>query len=225
MDWGVNEWVAVGSALLAVVSLVLNYAVVARQTRLQMETLKVELDREVIAWAESAIAALSRAAGLARGRGGLYGPEEFQRLTYETEIELSAMTDRGRLFFPNESPHLVGQHKEAAFQGVRPPVLDALVFACCQLQRLMSESGGPDAAAAEFLVNCRRLVASEAQNAIDPRRRSQVLRQLAAGRADDAVSSFEVAYRLGMEFDARCPGSPIIQSWIETQRQFRAPRP
>ena len=55
MEWGVNEWVAVGSAALALASLVLNWIVVRRQTELQYETLKAEMDAEVIAWSHEAI--------------------------------------------------------------------------------------------------------------------------------------------------------------------------
>ena len=50
MEWGVNEWVAVISAILAIVSLAFNYMVVRKQTELQTATLRVEMDSEVIAW-------------------------------------------------------------------------------------------------------------------------------------------------------------------------------
>jgi len=206
MQLGVNEWVAIGSAVLALASLVLNWMVVRRQTALQFEQLKAEMDSEVIAWAHEAIDLVSQGAALARGRGTKYSVEEFTRLAHDTSQKLSAAADRGRLFFPNESPDTHGREKEAAFQGYRPPILDALVFACTRLDRMDVSAVGTDTEAADFLTKCRRLLVSEAQNAIDPRRRSQMLRRLATGRMDDKVSAFAVAAELGEALEALYPG-------------------
>lgn len=224
MEWGVNEWVAIGSAALALASLVLNWLVVRRQTELQYETLRAEMDAEVIAWAHDAIDLVSQGAALARGRGTAYAADDFRRLAHETAQQLSAVADRGRLFFPNEEPDRHGQEKEAAFQGYRPPILDALVFACGRLERLGSD-GGADTEAAEFLGKCRRLLVSEAQNAIDPRRRKQMLKRLAVGRRDDKVSAFAAASELGEAMETLYPGYLVQRrgaDWIaERERMAR----
>ena len=206
MNFGVNEGVAAVSALLALASFLLNWAVVRRQTQLQFESLKAQMDAEVLAWVHEAVDETSRGVGLVRGRGAIYGPEEFRREALETAQKLSALADRGRLFFPNEAPHAHGQNKEAAFQGFRPPILDAVVFSCGLLDRMVNEAPGPDADAEAFLVKCRRLLVSEAQNAIDPRRRGQMLRRLASGRMDDKTSAFAIAADLGEAMEARYPG-------------------
>lgn len=216
MTWGVNEWVAAVSAGLALFSLVLNWIVVRRQTALQFESLKAQMDAEVLSWVHEAIDLVSQSAALARGRGAVYQPEEFRRQMLETGQKLSSSADRGRLFFPNEAPDAHGQDKEAAFQGFRPPILDAVVFAAGQVERLTPE-GGPDDDAAAFLVKCRRLLVSEAQNAIDPRRRGQMLRRLAIGRIDDKKSAFAIAAELGEAMEARYPGYLVQRrdaSWV-----------
>jgi len=216
MHWGVNEWVAVISAALALVSLVLNSVVVNRQTALQFETLKMEMDGEVFAWVHEAIDAVSDAISLADGRGKIYPPDEFRTRAFETAHKLSSLADRGRLLFPNEAPDTHGQHKEGAFQGFRQPILDAVVFACGQLSRLEPE-GERDAEAERVLTRCRRLLVSEAQNALDPRRRGQMLQQLAIGRLDDAKSSFALAAELGNMIEARYPGFLIDKrdaAWV-----------
>jgi len=41
--------------------------------------------------------------------------------------KISAGIDAGRLYFPNSEADKLGLHKEAAFRGVRHPVLDMLV--------------------------------------------------------------------------------------------------
>lgn len=216
MNWGVNEWVAAISAVLALASLLLNWVVVRRQTALQFESLKAQMDAEVLSWAHETIDLVSQASALARGRGDLYAAGEFRVRAFETAQKLSSCADRGRLFFPNEAPDEHGQEKEGAFQGFRPPVLDAVVFAASQLERLEPE-GGPDLDAARFMNKCRRLLVSEVQNAIDPRRRGQMLRQLAIGRMDDKKSSFRIAAEIGETMEARYPGFLLDrrdESWI-----------
>ena len=206
MSWGVNEWVAVLSAIVAVVSFGLNWLVVRRQTELQYETLRAEMDAEVIAWTHEAIDQVSQAIALARGRGATYSVEEMRRLSFETCQRLSSIADRGRLFFPNESPETHGRDKEPAFQGYRPPILDAVVFASTRIGRLETAQTEPDKDAAEFLAKCRRLLVSEAQNAIDPRRRGQMLRRLAVGRLDDKTSAYTLAAELGEGLESLYPG-------------------
>ena len=206
MSWGVNEWVAVLSAIVAVVSFGLNWLVVRRQSELQYETLRAEMDAEVIAWTHEAIDQVSQAIALARGRGATYSVEEMRRLSFETCQRLSSIADRGRLFFPNESPETHGRDKETAFQGYRPPILDAVVFASTRIGRLETAQTEPDKDAAEFLAKCRRLLVSEAQNAIDPRRRGQMLRRLAVGRLDDKTSAYTLAAELGEGLESLYPG-------------------
>lgn len=221
MDWGVNEWVAAISAIIAVVSFILNLRVVNRQTKLQFETLKVEMDSEVFAWSHEAMDVLSEGVALVR-TAHLRPAEEFQRAAIETEHKLSAIADRGRLLFPNDHPHLSGREKEGAFQGIRPPVLDAIVFASCQMAQVATQPADqPYEPAAEFLIKCRRLLVSEAQNAVDPRRRSAMLERLDDGRKDDKKSNFDVAYELGMAFDGRYPGLPVMKMWREGQDSVR----
>jgi hypothetical protein len=217
--WGVNEWVAAASAALALASFLFNWAVVNRQTALQFESLKAQMDADVMQWAHETIDLVSEGVVLARGRE-VYPPDEYRRRALETAQKLSSAADRGRLYFPNEAPDAHGQDKEGAYQGFRPPVLDAVVFAYTRLSRLAGEDGSNDADAADFFVKCRRLLVSELQNAIDPRRRGAMLRQLAVGRMDDTKSSFRIAAELGEALEARYPGTLVQRrdaAWIEAR--------
>jgi hypothetical protein len=228
MSLGVSDWVAVVSAVIAIVSFGLNWLVVRRQTELQYETLRAEMDAEVIAWAHEAIDKVSHAATLARGRGVAYGPDELRRLAFEACQNISSIADRGRLFFPNESPETHGRDKEAAFQGYRPPILDAVVFASTRIGRMECAAAEPDNDAAEFLTKCRRLLVSEAQNAIDPRRRSQMLRRLAVGRLDDKTSAYALSAELGEALESLYPGYLLQRrdaAWIANREMIaRQPR-
>lgn len=228
MTWGVNEWVAVVSAIIALVSFGLNWLVVRRQTELQYETLRAEMDAEVISWTNEAIDQVSHAASLARGRGVTYGCDELHRLAFENCQRLSSIADRGRLFFPNESPETHGRDKETAFQGYRPPILDAVVFASTRIGRMECAPAEPDIDAAEFLTKCRRLLVSEAQNAIDPRRRGQMLRRLAVGRLDDKTSAYALSAELGEALESLFPGYLLQRrdaAWIANREMIaRQPR-
>ncbi len=212
-----NDLLAVGSAIMAIASAAASWAIASRQTELQYEAVRAEMDVEVVSWAQEAISELAEASKLVRQKA-LLSADEFALRISDAACKLSALADRGRLFFPNEFQDLHGQSKEFAFQGVRPPILDALVFACCQLEQLR---GADDAGAAEFLVKCRRLLVSEAQNAVDPRRRKAMLKRLAVGRKDDPVSSFDVANQLALSLEERHPGLPAVTAFLRTFEMFR----
>jgi hypothetical protein len=227
MTWGVNEWVAAISAALALASLILNWVVVRRQTELQYETLKTEMDAEVIGWAQEAIDLVSHSIAIARGRGVTYAADEYRRLAHEAAQKLSSIADRGRLFFPNDSPESHGRDREGAFQGYRQPILDAVVFACTSIGRSAHDAAGPDEEAASFLTKCRRLLVSEAQNAIDPRRRVQMLRRLALGRLDDKTSAFALAAELGEALESLYPGYLLQRrdaTWIAKREDLARSR-
>ncbi|MES1156959.1 MAG: hypothetical protein ABUL73_04175 [Alphaproteobacteria bacterium] len=204
-SWGVNEWVAVSSAALALLSLLLNWSVVRRQIALQYESLKAQTDGEAMAWANEAIDQVSEGVLLARGRGAVFGGDEMRRRLLEVSQRLSSLADRGRLFFPNEDHHAHGQDKESAYQGFRPVILDAVIFAHYQLDRIDPNAVTPDQDACNYLVRCRRLLVSEVQNAVDPRRRGRMLRRLAVGRAVRGGTAFSAAAALADDLLARYP--------------------
>ncbi|MEJ0059983.1 MAG: hypothetical protein WDM79_10590 [Terricaulis sp.] len=225
--WGFNEGVAVISALVAVASVVLNWLIVRRQTIIQFETLKAEMDSETMSWAHETIDLVSEGVGLARGRGKIYAGADFRQRAHEISQRLSSAADRGRLIFPNEAPGHHGQEKEAAFQGFRPPILDAVVFTCSQVEKMLPDETEPDEVAAAFMIKCRRLLVSEVQNAIDPRRRGAMLRRFAEGRVDDTKSSFRVAAELGEALEARYPGYLIQRrdaAWIAAREAYARQR-
>ncbi|MBX3511127.1 MAG: hypothetical protein KF700_07995 [Hyphomonadaceae bacterium] len=208
------------SAVVASVSLALSLVVMLRQTRMQSESLKAQLESDVLNWAHEAIDCLAEGGAVARGRGLTLRGEEFARAQAGVAQRLSALADRGRLFFPNEIPDKYGAANVGAFQGVRPPILDAMVFACCRLEQ-MSVEGGPDLEAAQFLIDCRRLVVTEAQNAIDPRRRRAILSRLAEGRKDDATPSEQAVSELHAQLTAAHPHAPVAKAWAQSREFMR----
>lgn len=143
----------------------------SRETRKQRtilkETLRQRLDEASLAWGDEAINALAEAEGIA----GLTRTLTFGEDRLRVAQELSALADRGRMFFPNIDEKSKGAGKEAAFRGSRPPILEALIFAYLELKGIdPPHAGNPD-----FINRCRRLVVSELQAHLDPRQRDEIV--------------------------------------------------
>ncbi|MGE3866898.1 MAG: hypothetical protein AB7G04_08285, partial [Hyphomonadaceae bacterium] len=173
MSWlaglGFEQWLAIGSAALALASFAFNWAVVKRQTAMQFESLRAARDSDLIAWADQVIEAMADAQKLCRDRGKLLSDDEFLRAQSETRTRISALLDRGRLFFPNLPGAAEGAAPEAAYQGKRQPALDA-VFLC---YRIVADLGreGEVSEPVRAVVAQRRAFVSEIFNTVDPRRR------------------------------------------------------
>ncbi len=222
-DFGPSDWIGIGSAVLALVSVVLNWLVVSRQTRVQAEQLRANADAEMMGWANQAIDSLSEGIALARGRGSAYAEGELRQRLLEVSNRLSALADRGRLFFPNQEHATHGSEKESAFKGFRPVILDTVIFAHYQLDRVDPAANDPDLPACEYLVKCRRLLVSEVQDAVDPRRRGAMMRRLSvSGRQGGKTASFTAASALGEDLRARFPDAPIAvrgPEWIAAREK------
>lgn len=226
-SWGLETWLAVGSAGLALASFVLNWRIVNRQMAMQFESLKAQMDADMLNWAHEAADALSEGVLLARGRGSCFPPEEMRVRRLGAAQKLSSLADRGRLFFPNHAPDSHGQTREAAFKGFRPPILDTVVFGYYQLDRLDCEGREPDNAAADYLIRCRRLLISELQQAIDPRRRGAMLTRLSKNRQHGDGPDFKAAADLGESLESRFPGVLIERrdaQWIAAREAALKPK-
>jgi hypothetical protein len=187
---------------------------------MQFEALKAHNDSEIMSWANQAIEQFSNAAQLARGRGLAYSPSELRSAVLEVGTRISALADRGRLFFPNEEPHVHGAERELAFKGFRPVVLDCLVFSFYELELLEIEQAEPDIEACEFFTKCRRLFVSEIQNSVDPRRRGRMLKELGAGRDSLDDQRFKQIAVIAQDLERRHPGTLAARhdvAWVASE--------
>ncbi|MEM7492516.1 MAG: hypothetical protein AAF296_03990, partial [Pseudomonadota bacterium] len=105
-------------------------------------------------------------------------------------LALSTTVERGRLFFPNIDPDKKGTEKEGVYRGARPPILDALMFAYYEIDALTRTSGPTADNSADYIDDCRRLLVSELQAHLDPKRRGAI-----AGRYDNQRSSHRAEAR------------------------------
>lgn len=176
---GLDQWMAWGSALIALVSFVLNWQLVRRQEKRNAAALRLAHDGDVIRWSDEVILALAEATETLSDKGVAYPDQDFRLTRSRLRARVSALIDRGRLFFPNVRDGDKGLDKEDGFQGSRQPALDALVEAY-QLLGGAGEAPGPDVDAAEGLRKIRRRFVAEVFKAVDPVRRGMTLKELSA---------------------------------------------
>lgn len=176
---GFDQWMAWGSALIALVSFVLNWQLVRRQEKRNAAALRLAHDSDVIRWSDEVILALADAREMLVEKGVSYGEADFPARRSAKRAHLSALIDRGRLFFPNRTETDHGADKEEAFRGHRHPALHVLVAA----HDLIDKAGaapGPDKAAIDELARHRRTFVAEVFKAVDPVRRGMTLKELSA---------------------------------------------
>jgi hypothetical protein len=181
----VSDWLAIGSIVIAAASFLISQAAVRRQEQLQIEALRTARDSDLIAWADLAIDAIADVQRHCRDvkNALLIGPDAARNQS-ELRTRLSALLDRGRLFFPNQPP---GEDEdspvgETAYVGEAQPAIDALH----QVFRLITDFGRFEmtpADAVKAVVAHRRRFVSEVFISIDPRRRDATLRRWGARSA------------------------------------------
>jgi hypothetical protein len=116
-------------------------------------------------WADEACECIARAMHATK-----LDPKEKEKELFEAMYKLSSLIDRGRWFFPNLWSDEVGIHKEAAYRGLRQPVLDCLVEAYDLVKALQQKDANANLS---NLVHRQRLFVSEVQQVLNPRRREQ----------------------------------------------------
>ncbi len=135
--------------------------------------------REIRAWAETCIVALSEAVALCyRDRTRPHAGPDFFNSREEVLVKLSTMIDVGRFFFPNEHAKTVGQHKEGAFRGLRLPAMDRLVEAFNIVKKLKCAEQGPERDVADVLVKKKRAFVTEVQDRLEVREMQARINQL-----------------------------------------------
>src|SRR5262245_50068796 len=116
---GLEHWLGIASASIAVLSFVLNLRLVARQEKRNAANFKMAHDSDIIRWSDEVIVTMSNANEMLIEKGVSYAEADFPSRRSAIRAQLSALIDRGRLFFPNRTDGKHGADKEAGFQGHR----------------------------------------------------------------------------------------------------------
>jgi hypothetical protein len=159
-----SDWVAVASAAISVLALVLNIVITSRQTRVSVENFKFNNDTQVMNWANRVVVAMAEAYHLT--------PETD---THALATNLSALIDEGRWFFPNIGKKEADQEKPGAYRGTRQAVLDHIVAVYNAVIAIPNADEQTRHEHMAAIHAARRHFVSEIQHAVDPRRRAWVM--------------------------------------------------
>lgn len=201
--------VTVVSAIAAVIGAIASRAETRKQRQLRTEQLRQSIDSASLDWGNAAIDTLVRSAMLARTRHLHANEGAFQSARAATLINLSSLIDRGRMFFPNLDEHKKGVEKDGAYRGSRPPILDAMVWVHSEIQALTREGGPTGDNSAAFIDECRRLIVSELQAHLDPRRLNQVVGRYDGQTRVHQQQAIDRAETLKQQLLTRRPGISI----------------
>ncbi|KCZ84372.1 hypothetical protein HAD_01795 [Hyphomonas adhaerens MHS-3] len=205
----VGTVVTVVSAIAAVIGALASRAETRKQRQLRTEQLRQTIDSSSLDWGNAAIDTLARAAMLARTRHFHGNEGSFQTAKAATLVNLTGLIDRGRMFFPNLDEHKKGTEKDGAYRGSRPPILDAMVWVHCETAALTREGGPTGDNSGAFIDDCRRLVVSELQAHLDPRRLNQVVGRYDGQTRTHQQQAIERADSLRQQLLTRRPGVAI----------------
>ena len=224
MDWlrsNAEIVIAIASALVALISALVARGETAKQRKLQTERLRQSIDAASLDWGNASIDALARCAVFAKTRHMHANEAAFIAAKSNMMIVLSTLVDRGRMFFPNLEPGRKGAEKEGAYRGIRPPVLDALMFTYHEVEALTRE-GGPDSEdSAGFIDECRRLLVSELQAHLDPRRKDEIVERYDDQSLDARKQAIDQAATLRGKLLTRRPNAPLDRSYASNNTPER----
>jgi len=209
--------IAVVSALVAVVSALIARGETKRQRKLQTERLRQSIDAASLDWGNAAIETLVRSAMFARTRHMQANEGGFLANKANLMVAISTLVDRGRMFFPNLNPEKKGAEKEGAYRGHRPPILDAVMWTYHELEAMTREGGPSGDDSAAYIDECRRLLVSELQAHLDPRRMDQIVGRYDDQESDDRREAIRKSDALRSRLESRRPGYKFGAALIETE--------
>ena len=133
--------------------------------RYQGESLR---SRDVAAWADRAITMLLTVELCAKPDTPIPADERSKRLT-DAYFALSALTEQGRLFFPNVQGR-DGERARDTYAGLRPKLLDPLVVGHKAAGRMLARPGEDSRALLVLLLEQRKTFMTLVQKEIGRRR-------------------------------------------------------
>lgn len=166
-----------------------------RQGTIALEAMLLDYHKAILSWADESINWMSGARSLTYLDPSKINEGNFFTRRAECLSKLSALIDRGRLFFPNEAPDEHGQDKPQAFRGFRPVVLDQLKYVYDLVGELQSTRPSSRSAKElrEAITKCKREFVSEIQRVVDPQERQRRLTDILSAPTTSAAAKIATA--------------------------------
>ncbi len=176
-----EDWmliVTIAAAIVSVAAAWLAWLSAKRDRVVQILTFLHEHYSKLRDWSNEVIDAMSVATYLCDLDPAKTDDPSFFNRWHALRVELSALVDRGRLFFPNTHHDSVGTGKATAYRGLRPAVLDRVIAVLRLVDDMDYRSQAPNLKRRADIVKERREFVSEVQDTLDPRRLEQQMRHL-----------------------------------------------
>jgi hypothetical protein len=158
------------TAFIALLALAVSIWTWRHQTRLAVETMRMERDNDVIRWVDSVIDAIVEIEFLLRGSIAT----DYDQLAIKRDRHLAVLAaaiDKGRLYFPNFTRDVVLSDSEPESPKFGLPILDDLVeiYDVARVADLKNASAVQ--AAREQIMKTKRHFIIGAHNEVEPNRR------------------------------------------------------
>lgn len=177
----IGPTISATSALVSFYFSLKSRAAIKTQQRMQLLSLQRQSDADLRQWAGEAVTVLSEAITLCHDDCIEWHGKNFVEQRRSILSRLSALTDRGRWFLPNEKADSHGQTKPVAYRGFRPAALDSLVAAIALLKNFVGGDSTHNQEVRRQLVAHKREFVSAIQEKLDPRTRDMLLSATARG--------------------------------------------
>ncbi len=150
---------------------VLNLKIAQDEQKLIYQQIRLQRDSDIIQWADQCIDIVAEQESFLRCHTIDNLTDAREDRAYELLHQLSALIDRGRIFFPNDFIKGKGENNPRAYRGERQPILSHLVICYNLFQSSLTKSQHDRAKDIACKIHdFRRLFVSETQLAIDPHR-------------------------------------------------------
>ncbi|MEQ1820627.1 MAG: hypothetical protein ABL871_18645 [Terricaulis sp.] len=172
----------------------------------EIASLRTRVDGELISWGVRSIERLAEGHILLQTRGSGSSVEELSKQRDQIQAAISALVDRGRLYFPNHSADIdwpSWRGRPTANKGFRDPILDALMIAHEELRRIDLINGESFTPAASNVFSARKAFISELQDWIRPRKLGFGTSGEAESKINHAAKTWASVEEIVDDFEAR----------------------
>lgn len=146
-----------------------------KQAIISLESAIIMRNSDIINWSDDVIECMGMGMELCFYHEIGYSELDFLKDRSFAVRRISALLDRGRLFFPNIDHDERGLHKEEAYKGRRQPVLNCVMSSYETIKNIEYASLDDSI---KYLSKIRRSFVSEMQKSLDPRSQQKKIHSL-----------------------------------------------
>jgi hypothetical protein len=172
VHWPVALHLDLAAALIAAAALWFSWWSSRNQERINIESMRIERDNDLIAWINAVIDTIVEAEFLLRNWTPTFDQKEFATKRDASLAKIAAAIDKGRLFFPKFTLDVTRSDQEPVPRGHGEAMLDQLVNVYDFINVSTPDQASVDKVRNELMLKKREFVRC-AQDEVKPERRRQ----------------------------------------------------